>query len=160
KSLELFKDIQQAVFDKTGTLTTGNFNVSAFKIFDTSISEEDFKKIVFSLEKYSGHPLARAIAKDWKSSSEIRWKKIEERKGLGMEATDADGTIYQAGSFRLVENKLDDLSHNIYITRNGACIGWIDLQDEIRPEAKEVIEQLHAKGIHTVILSGDHQSKA
>ncbi|HZI02195.1 MAG TPA: cation-translocating P-type ATPase, partial [Flavisolibacter sp.] len=51
KSLELFKDIRQAVFDKTGTLTTGTFQISAFQF--QNISEEEFKRIVYSLEKYS-----------------------------------------------------------------------------------------------------------
>lgn len=159
KSLELFKDIRQAVFDKTGTLTTGNFQVSGFEVLDTGLSEEDFKRIVFSLEKYSGHPLARAIAREWKMKNEIRWKKIEETKGLGMQATDADGNFYQAGSYKLLGEKTNDVAHNIYILRNGVCIGWIDLQDEIREEAKPVINYLHAQGIHTVILSGDRKDK-
>jgi Cu+-exporting ATPase len=34
-------------------------------------------------------------------------------------------------------------------------LGWIDLQDELRPEAKEVISYLHSKGIKTFLLSGD-----
>lgn len=159
KSLELFKDIKQAVFDKTGTLTTGQFLVGNYKVLDASLSEEEFKRIAFSLEKYSGHPLARAISKEWKIKDEIRWKKIEEMKGLGMQATDANGQVYQAGSFKLLRENPGNVVHNIYILRDGICIGWIDLQDEIRPEAKSVIRYLHAQGIHTVILSGDRQAK-
>ena len=159
KSLELFKNIQQAVFDKTGTLTTGQFVVASYKVLDTSLSPEEFKRIAFSLEKYSGHPLARAISKEWKTTQEIRWKQIQEQKGLGMKATDADGNLFQAGSFKLLTAKDDDAVHNIYILRNGTCIGWIDLQDEIRAEAKAVISYLHGQGIHTVVLSGDRQSK-
>ena len=33
------------------------------------------------------------------------------------------------------------------------------MTDEIRPEAKEVIETLHRQGIHTILLSGDRKSK-
>ncbi|RYZ30665.1 MAG: cation-translocating P-type ATPase, partial [Chitinophagaceae bacterium] len=64
KSLELFKDAKQVVFDKTGTLTTGKFQISDFQFQNSS--EEEFKRIVYSLEKYSSHPLAKSIAAQWK----------------------------------------------------------------------------------------------
>jgi len=38
-------------------------------------------------------------------------------------------------------------------------IGWIDVEDEIRPEAKEVIEQLHKQNVKTILLSGDKKEK-
>ena len=158
RSLELFKDIQQAVFDKTGTLTTGRFLISRFKVLDASIPEDSFKKIVYSLEKYSGHPLARALAAEWKTKDEIRWKQVEEKKGTGMEATDREGNRYQAGSYKILETPADAL-HNIYVLKNGVCIGWVDLEDEIRPEAKAVVNYLHQRGIHTVVLSGDRREK-
>jgi Cu+-exporting ATPase len=43
RSLELFKDIKQAVFDKTGTLTTGKFTVTNWQLTDTNITEEEFR---------------------------------------------------------------------------------------------------------------------
>src|SRR4029079_12539514 len=52
KSLELFKDIRQVVFDKTGTLTTGKFIISNWQLTDKIIDEVEFKRIVYSLEKY------------------------------------------------------------------------------------------------------------
>ena len=48
---------------------------------------------------------------------------------------------------------------NIYIQKNNQLIGWIDVEDEIRPDAKLVIETLHKQGVHTILLSGDRQSK-
>ncbi len=83
-SLELFKKIRQVVFDKTGTLTTGAFSIKEFKILDPSLDETEFKRILFSLEKYSNHPIAQSLTRDWKGQPEIRWKKIEEIKGQGM----------------------------------------------------------------------------
>ncbi len=156
-SLELFKDITQVVFDKTGTLTTGKFRVAGFK----SLIEDEpvFKKIVFSLEKYSNHPIARCIIDEWKTKDEIRWSKIEEVKGLGMQATDKDGNQYTAGSFKAARELIDDHSHNVYILRNGELIGWVDVKDEIRPEAKMVIDYLHNKNIKTILLSGDRKAK-
>ncbi|MBL7762584.1 MAG: HAD-IC family P-type ATPase, partial [Chitinophagaceae bacterium] len=54
----------------------------------------------------------------------------------------------------------DDDSHNVYILKNNQLIGWLDVKDEIRPEAKSVINYLHAKNIKTVLLSGDRLAKA
>jgi Cu+-exporting ATPase len=158
KSLELFKDIQQAVFDKTGTLTTGKFQISDFKILN--VDEAIFKSIVFSLEKYSNHPLAKSIVQEWKGVNEIRWKKIEEIKGIGMQATDAEGHTYQAGSYTIAAHLTKDDTHNIYILHNNELIGWIDLQDELRPEAAAIIRYLKSKNIRTILLSGDRYAKS
>ncbi len=156
-ALESFKKIQQIVFDKTGTLTTGNFTVTAF---NSTINEEEFKKIVFSLEKFSNHPIAKTIGKEWKMNHPFTWKNIEEIKGIGLKATDAEGNTYEAGSFKLLKEKTDQsLQHNIYVFKNDIEIGWIDVQDEIRPEAKSVIAALHKKDIKTILLSGDLKNK-
>ncbi len=50
-SLELFKDIKQVVFDKTGTLTTGDFSIAGWETTVENMREEEFKKVVYSLEK-------------------------------------------------------------------------------------------------------------
>ena len=183
-SLELFKDIKQVVFDKTGTLTTGKFIIDRWVLIDDrshskgspgvnpdngkqSTDTDIFKKIVYSLEKYSNHPIAKAITNEWskrapseKSKDEIKWKTIEEVKGLGMQAEDNDGNTYTAGSFKVADKLTKDDTHNIYIIRNGELLGWIDVKDEIRPEAKTVIDYLHSKNIKTILLSGDRQIKS
>ena len=156
-SLEDFKEIRQAVFDKTGTLTTGNFRIAAYK---SNIDESEFKRIAFSLEKYSNHPVAKTIADEWKTKNEIRWKKIEEQKGLGMIASDAEGDQFQIGSHKIAKDLTQDLDHNLYVTKNGKLIGWIDLSDEVRPEAKSVIQYLKGKNIKTILLSGDQYAKS
>ena len=158
KSLETFKDIKQVVFDKTGTLTTGHFEIAG-SFMESGIQEEDFKIIAYSLEKYSNHPIAKCISTSWKSKTEIKWAQIEEVRGLGIMATDKEGNTYWAGSFKTVKDKTIQDGHNIYIQKNDQCIGWIDVSDQIRPEAKEVISTLHKQGIHTVLLSGDRKEK-
>lgn len=159
-SLENFKDIRQVVFDKTGTLTTGNFTISGFQILDSNVSEEAFKNIVYSLEKYSNHPIAKSITRIWKTKNEIRWIQIKEEKGRGMFATDKEGIEYGAGSFEIRGGQTGAGHHNIYITRNQQLIGTIDLKDELRPEAKTVIHYFRSKNIKTILLSGDRLSKA
>jgi Cu+-exporting ATPase len=158
-SLELFKNIKQVVFDKTGTLTTGEFAVSNWRLAINNLKEDDFKKIVYSLEKYSNHPIAKSITTAFKSADEIKWKKIEEIKGKGMRAEDKDGIIYWAGSFAVAEKLTNDQSHNIYVTKNDQLLGWIDVKDELRPESKIVVDYLRRKGIKTIVLSGDRFEK-
>lgn len=155
-ALESFKKIQQVVFDKTGTLTTGLFTITNF---ESTINEAEFKRIVFSLEKFSNHPIAKTIVNQWKTNQPILWKNIEEVKGIGIKATDGDENNYEAGSFKLLKGNSGLTQHNIYVLKNGVEIGWIDVQDEIRPEAKEVIAALHKKSIKTILLSGDQQHK-
>lgn len=157
RSLELFKDIKQVVFDKTGTLTTGKFEIAAWGF--EKVEETEFKRIVYSLEKYSVHPLAQSIVQAWKTTGEIRWKKIDEVKGQGMEATDAEGNLYKAGSFAIASHLTKDDTHAVYIVRNGELLGWIDLQDELRPESKKVVDFLKSKGIKPILLSGDRYGK-
>ena len=183
RSLEAFKNIKQVVFDKTGTLTTGEFKITNYFISsdvrrETSVdnsaqknnssvaihdsrltTHDDFKRIAYSLERYSNHPVAKSIAKEWKTKNEIRWKKIEEIKGLGIKATDKDGNEYAAGSFRVAVQLTEDYSHSVYIVCNNKLLGWIDVADEIRPEAKHVIALLKSKGIKTILLSGDKKEK-
>ncbi len=156
-SLETFKDIRQVVFDKTGTLTTGKFIVSGYH--PLALPDEEFRKAVYSLEKYSNHPIAKAITTEWKQKEEIRWKKIDEVKGWGMKAEDMEGNTWWAGSYRVAEKLTSDELHNVYITKNDILMGWIDVKDEIRAEAKQVIEYLHSKSIETILLSGDRKAK-
>jgi Cu+-exporting ATPase len=158
-SLELFKNISNVVFDKTGTLTTGQLTVDKFYIADKTLLEEDFKRIIYSLEKYSNHPIAKSITAAWKIKEDIRWNKIEEIKGLGMKAISAAGDEYIAGSFKAAAQVCEDKLHNIYLLKNNKLLGWIDIKDTIRPEAAAVIQYLKRKKIQTYLLSGDSEAK-
>ncbi|MBK7376098.1 MAG: cadmium-translocating P-type ATPase [Chitinophagaceae bacterium] len=153
KSLELFKDIRTVVFDKTGTLTKGNFQVTGMS--SLALAEDEFKRVVFSLEKYSNHPIAKTITAEWKVTDTIQWKKVEEMKGLGIKAEDVVGNTWQLGSHKIAASQTSDGSHTAYLLRNEKLAGWFDMEDEIRAEAKEVISYLHSKNIQTILLSGD-----
>jgi Cu+-exporting ATPase len=157
KSLENFRTIKQVVFDKTGTLTTGLFTISDYKYVD--IDEPEFKSIVFSMEKYSTHPIAKCISASFKTKEEVRWKSIEEVKGIGMKSEDKNGNVYWAGSFKIAMDLTTEANHNVYVLKNNKLIGWIDVEDELRAEAKEIIQYLKSKQIKTILLSGDRQEK-
>jgi len=109
--------------------------------------KKNLKSIVYSLEKYSTHPLAKCISKEWKIKNGLRWARIQEIKGIGIQATDKEGNEFIAGSYKIAAQFTKDDSHNIYLIKNNQLTGWIDITDEIRPEAKQVIDSLKAKNI-------------
>ncbi len=157
KSLEAFKEIKQVVFDKTGTLTTGNFQVLNFEFH--SGSEDEFKRLVYSLEKFSNHPIAKSISKEWKTKMPISWVRIEEINGLGMKGETKDGDVYLVGSNKISTKLTQQDSHSIYVSKNNELSGWIDVSDELRPEALNVIAYLKSKNVKTFLLSGDRLDK-
>jgi len=156
-ALERFKEIRQVVFDKTGTLTTGKFSIENYH---SGILEDEFKRIVYSIEKYSTHPIATSVAEEWKTNDAIQWQKIEEVKGYGMIASDKNGNNYKVGSFRILDKEQGEDGHHVYVARNEELIGWIDVKDQIREEAVSVIRWLHGKNIRTILLSGDRLEKS
>lgn len=183
-SLELFKNIKQVVFDKTGTLTTGKFKVDRWQLAVDSVQKEDFQSIVYSLEKYSNHPIGKSIAGEWKTKHVIPWHKIEEVKGLGIMAEDKEGNIYWAGGIAQTISKEEGFVHgalrensellgklkalrdsdrpgviDIFISKNEMLLGWLSVKDEVRPEARSVIDFLKSKNIKTIVLSGDRYLK-
>jgi P-type Cu+ transporter len=153
RHLEAFRTIRQVIFDKTGTLTTGAFSIHEWQSF--SRTPEEFRQIAVSLEKYSTHPIARSITREWKDRSSLRWMKVEEVKGLGIRGETREGDVYWAGSYKVAASLTGDEAHNVYIVCNDQLLGWIDVRDTIRPESAAVVRWLHNKGIHTVLLSGD-----
>ncbi|HMT29804.1 MAG TPA: HAD-IC family P-type ATPase, partial [Bacteroidia bacterium] len=70
---------------------------------------------------------------------------------------DNDGNLYLLGSFQTHKNITTDNTHSIYLSKNNQLIGAIDLKDEIRPGAREIIKLLKKDEIFPVILSGDNQ---
>ncbi len=156
KSMEAFRTIKQMVFDKTGTLTNGKFKISAFH--SNVIPPVEFKQIVFSLEKFSNHPIAKSIAEAWKTTP-LKMKKVEEIKGFGMKGEDKNGNIYLLGSHK-IDDQLTDTAHHLYLKKNNEILGWIDIADEVRPEAMDVISYCKQQGIKTILLSGDSTIKS
>ncbi len=174
RSLELFKNITQVVFDKTGTLTTGNFQIADWKVVNSEWAmlnndasthhspftiDDEFKRMAFSLEKYSIHPIAKCITAAWKTNKDTRWEKIEEVKGLGMTAVSKEGDVWIAGSYKAAADHTADDTHNVYLLKNNQLIGWIDVKDELRPEATSIINYLKSRNIKTILLSGDRKTK-
>ncbi len=159
RTLEQLARIKTVVFDKTGTITTGRFSNIHIKLLG-AIDEKRVKEILLGLEQNSAHPLAKSITgllsgQGVQPASGLG--QATEQKGIGVEATDADGVKWSAGSWRLLgENQK---AHDIYLLRNGEPVAGVTLEDELRPGMKALIDFLHSKNIRTVLLSGDREEK-
>ena len=89
----------------------------------------------------------------------MSWEKIEEIRGYGILATSKQGDQYKAGSSTFIGNSSADANHTIYLMKNGKIAGWVDMQDELRPEAFVVITYFKKRNIKTILLSGDRKQK-
>ncbi|GIV32489.1 MAG: copper-exporting P-type ATPase A [Chitinophagales bacterium] len=157
KTIETLSGIRQVVFDKTGTLTTGRFKIK--KIIPLNTEAEFLRSLLYSLEKHSSHPLAQSITRELKGVPELMLRNVQELKGIGIRAEDKKGNNLEIGSYSIARNLTTDNKHDIYVLFNGQLIGYVDMQDEIKPDAKAVIDYLIRKRITPILLSGDSYQK-
>ncbi|PJJ75130.1 Cu+-exporting ATPase [Thermoflavifilum aggregans] len=160
--LEKIRKLHTIVFDKTGTLTGGQPAIARSACFQ--VSEQSFRAIVAALEQHSTHPVARAVEREWGRYAAFEFVRVEEKKGWGVEGVDSRGNIYRLGNSRWFARDLElPLGHQLYLVRKSAAdsqaelLGWIDLADELRPEAGEVLGTLKQQGYRIVMLSGDRR---
>lgn len=160
-TIEELGKVKTVAFDKTGTLTTGRFRIKNF----TTYNYADFvaKSVIYSLEEISNHPIAKSIVEDYK---DWRWRKmeftkVEEVKGKGIMAEDITGIVYRLGSRDFVDDNTGEIRYDadIYLSYNKMVVASFDIEDQVRPEAKTVIDFLNRKGIKTLMLSGDSEKK-
>ncbi|ANZ66397.1 copper-translocating P-type ATPase [Secundilactobacillus paracollinoides] len=167
--LEAVNDIQTVVFDKTGTITVGKPQVTDI-VGDT----KQVLSIAASLEEDSEHPLAAAILDRAKAdnitlSATNNFKAIE---GKGVEAQ-LNGQSGVVGNDKLAQDLTfsDDLRAQMVTLQNEAktvvlvgldqtVIGLIAIQDVPKATSQEAVADLKARGLKTVMLTGDNQRVA
>ncbi len=149
-------------FDKTGTLTKGNFVIEGLKVFG-NLSEQEVKDIIFSMESHSSHPIAKALCNKLKQETTAKmFTQIIEHKGLGLEAKDELGNNYLLGSKSLLNAhkiQTNETSYDIYLCSNGRLIGVFNIADEVKEDAKLLIQKLKELNFEVVMLSGDKKEK-
>lgn len=176
EALENMGKVDVIAFDKTGTLTCGRLAVSDILPLGSSISEEKLLELAASAELKSEHPLAKAII----SFAEEREMILTEPEVFRMMAgrgvyAELSGKKALCGSERFLEeqgvaadretrNFLERLrvqgKASLLVAEEGRCIGIIALSDVLRPEAEEMIRQLHDMRVRTVLLTGDNRKTA
>ena len=164
-TVEILKNASIAVFDKTGTITKGNFRVS--EIYSENTTEEELKRIAVSIEKFSNHPIAKAICTEFCDSKAYDdLSDAEEIAGKGLAAV-LNGEKILAGNKGLLESYGIDVTAPsapgtaVHIARGDVYCGYILISDEIKNGAADAISDLKSLGIKkTVMLTGDNAATA
>lgn len=171
--LEHLAQIRMVAFDKTGTLTEGRPRVTDSIPVDTDLRR--LLGIAAGLERYSEHPLARAIVAAAESHEVIPLEATDSKAlaGAGTQAT-IQGAIWYVGSPALFRERGHDLkAHEALILRleeegkttvvvgaDREIAGILALQDTIRATAAQAVRQLLDSGIHVAMLTGDNRRTA
>lgn len=175
-AVEAAAKIDTLVMDKTGTLTYGKLHVEDIHILDSSIDHTSFVNLIASAEKFSEHPLGKAVLA-YSQSQGILAKDPEEFKthtGKGVIAT-VDGHKVLIGEkaigYELIDMHPDAMAliHQIQnqgktvlpVALDERIIGIISIADVLRKEAKGTIAELKKNGISRIVmLTGDNQAVA
>lgn len=158
ESIEALAAIDGVVFDKTGTLTKGELVV-------TNVSgREDVLEIAAHLESYSNHPIGKAIVNAYDKPVNLeRVSEVKEVFGKGIRGL-WDGKSVFVGSLKNVKEEGYDVSSyesdmtSVLVVLNDVLIGGIELDDTLREDSKQLIQDLHKRHIFSIMLSGDRQS--
>jgi Cu+-exporting ATPase len=171
-ALQHAERIRTVVLDKTGTITRGKPVVTRVVALD-GVAEDELVRLAASAEVFSEHPLAKSIVR-LAVERGVRVgdpEGFEYEPGLGVVAM-IDGQTVLVGSEALL------LKHGVeagVVSANGhqsvvhvgrvedgrvARLGVLLIEDEIKPDSKRAIAELHGMGMKTVLLTGDNASAA
>jgi len=167
--LEEVNDVKTVVFDKTGTITKGKPEVT-----DIVGDKKQVLSIAAALEESSEHPLATAIL-DKANSDKIEASTVSDFQaieGKGVSAT-IDGQQAFVGNDKLLNDIKIDSELNeqmirlqneaktvVFVGMDQTIIGLIAIQDAPKETSKSAIATLKARGLRTVMLTGDNKRVA
>ncbi len=174
-ALERMRTIDVVLFDKTGTLTKGEPALT-----DTAavagVSQDELLALAAAVESDSEHPVARAIvAAAMKAGLTPRSAAgFQSMTGRGVQATVDGSTVAVGGPALLEERGLavpTEISTTtagwmargasiLHVIKDGAVIGAVALEDEVREESRQAVQALQARGIKVALITGDAQQVA
>ena len=171
QSLEIAQKIDTIILDKTGTITAGH------PIVVESLWENGFehsRKILYSLEKLSEHPLSDAVVKTLQNEKEISIDKFENVPGKGVKGMVGSQTYYVGNLSLLNDNHITIASHLqelankwtqeaktlVWFADSTQAIAAIALTDEIKQTSAQAISQLQEMGVEVYMLTGDNAISA
>jgi len=166
-AFERARQLDAIVFDKTGTLTEGRFGVTDVVALDAG-GEAEVLRLAASLESRSEHPIAAgivraALERGLRVAAPDGFRAIP---GRGAEARVAGvavrvvspGYIAERG-ITLADARVAWLAEQgktvVHVLRDDAVAGAIALADVIRPESREALARLRARGVKVMMLTGD-----
>lgn len=173
--LEAASNVDTVVFDKTGTLTTGKPTVVRV-VTDNSINETECLSYAAAIEENSSHPIAHAIVQQALAETQIPQRRVSSDSfnqvpGRGAEGI-VDGKNIYVGNLEWVMQKTGASSSGeglhtaklnpghtvVYVGMEHDIVGSIEIADQVRHNARQVLKRLKESGITPVMLSGDQQT--
>jgi Cu2+-exporting ATPase len=178
-ALESMRTVDTVLFDKTGTLTTGSPTVThvlatgaASDAVGVQLDDDGLLALAASAEADSEHPVARAIvsAATDRGLAVPRATNFRASTAVGVEAT-VGGRVISVGGPRLLEQSMataldatrgwaDTGTIVLHVLADGVPIGALGLADAVRPESKEAVAALAARGVQVVMITGDAEAVA
>lgn len=174
-ALESARNLDMAIFDKTGTLTRGSPAVSGIAAAPGS-NETDLLAYAAAVETNSEHPLAKAIVAEAERRKlpALHAVDFEALPGRGARARVNDKRIMIGGPRLLTEGKVtlpaevenvtiawaSEGKTVLFAAAEGQLLGAFALEDEIRPESKEAVAELHRLGLQVAMITGDSKKVA
>ncbi|MDP9208149.1 MAG: heavy metal translocating P-type ATPase [Actinomycetota bacterium] len=173
-ALERMRTVDAVLFDKTGTLTKGRPQVTGIAAADGG-DDGELLRLAGAVETDSEHPLARAIvAAAGAAGGAARASGFRAMTGRGVQATVDGATVAVGGPALLRELDLaepealsDELdgwrgrgAAVLYVVRDGKAAGALALEDAVRPESRQAVNELHRLGRRVVMLTGDARQVA
>jgi len=169
-AVEGLAEISVVAMDKTGTLTTGELRVERVESFPAG-HEAEVAQLAYSLERWSAHPLARAITRYGKQRrlNALEVQAFESITGLGLRASVGKTEVKLGRREWLAESgriecaatvpPADAGFSEVWLAKEGLA-GRVLLRDDIRVQARDLIERLRQLRLRTVVLTGDRRSAA
>ena len=154
EAIQTARDVTVAVLDKTGTITEGKPTV-----VETDLSPEALAAVA-SLEAFSNHPLAKAIAAA--SDERLPVTDLEEITGEGVRGKVA-GTTWFVGRPEDASKYDAHLALGqtvVEVRRDDAAEGFVAVEDPLREDAIEGVRRLSEMGISCVMATGDNEKTA
>ncbi len=163
-ALEALASLDTICFDKTGTLTESRVELAAVELRPAAalcrLDEAGALALAGVLASTSTHPLARALAAAAASASApIVVSRFEERPGLGIEATCADGRVLRLGAAswatRAVVAASADDSPETWLGDGDGALARFTFAEALRADARSSLDRLRGSGLAIELLSGD-----
>jgi len=159
--LETMAKVDVLLVDKTGTLTIGKPEV-----IGESIYQKFDRTLLYSLVKSSNHPVSKGILKflDTSSHEEIIFEKYLQIPAKGIIAEYKEKMVL-GGNRKLmkeygISTELQSENTLFFFAIDNIIVATYELSDAIKDGAKELVENLHTKGVETIMLTGDHKNSA
>jgi Cd2+/Zn2+-exporting ATPase len=155
--LHQITEVELIALDKTGTLTHGDFFVKEYSNMETLM-------LAASIEKFSNHPIAKAIVK-FNNFPTYQVSDVKEVPGMGLSGTIDEKTLF-VGSKKFCENNEIEINTETlpigsytFVGFDGKFIGYIIIKDELKESSMETVRDL-TKDYDTVMLTGDNEVSA